>query len=74
MAAKTAWRSHGQKRLRLPVGPEQIADGKNFGARANPVLIESGFALFSLCNRIFGRRTGIHPRIKSEGGLRLKML
>jgi hypothetical protein len=28
-------------------------------ASANPVLIESGFALFSLCGRIFGRRTGI---------------
>jgi hypothetical protein len=37
-------------------------------------LIESGFAPFSLCGRIFGRRTGIHPRIKSEGMLRLKML
>jgi hypothetical protein len=37
--------------------------GSHFRARcsgANPVLIESGFALFSLCGRIFGRRTGIH--------------
>jgi hypothetical protein len=27
---------------------------------------------FSLSDRIFGRRTGVHPRIKSEGRLRLE--
>jgi hypothetical protein len=47
---------------------------KRSRSKANPVLIESGFALFPLRGRIFGRRTGIHPRIKSEGMLRLKML
>jgi hypothetical protein len=37
-------------------------------------LIESGFALFSLSGRVFWGRTGIHPRTKSKGMLRLKML
>jgi hypothetical protein len=47
-------------------------EGAQSKTGANPVLIESGFALFSLCGRIFGRRTGVHPRIKSEGMLRLE--
>jgi hypothetical protein len=61
---------HSQAKQRLFVGFGVEAAQRKTGA--NPVLIESGFALFSLCGRIFGRRTGVHPRIKSEGMLRLE--
>jgi hypothetical protein len=41
---------------------------------ANSVLTELEFALFLFAWSHFQRRTGVHPRIKSEGMLRRKML
>jgi hypothetical protein len=43
-------------------------------SRAYSVLIESEPKLQSLFRRVFFMRTGIHPRIKSEGMLRSKTL